>query len=393
MNNFIECPECKCHVSDDKDVCTWCSASLSSIRADRQFTLGQNKYYSKEYDSAITSFNKAIELDLHHHQAWTAKVNTLKQLGKEEDISDNLNRMLDVNVKYSSVWYDMGKYLYKIEHHGESVSALMQTIEKEPNHPKAWALLVDAFGKTANNKKIKDIFSRALDQNSSNAALWYNLGRSLLELEKYHMALTAFDKSIDLDPDHPKIWGLMVNTLSKSGKSDRIDEYVRKALDKKPKKPYIWSTLAKALERLGLYEKALEVYEAAIETFKEEKHFFLGRGQVLTKLGMYEAAIVDIERAIEMYPEIITLSHSMGVSLHGLGKYEDAINAYNREIELLKWRLDTCDPKDSMFSQIMDYLKSNLVAVFNDNADSLKRLGLKEQAEEAYSNAKQYKSQ
>ncbi len=246
------------------------------------------------------SFEKATELNPHHHYAWTAKATTLKQLGKEEDISDNLNRMQDINVKYSSVWYDMGKYLYKIEHHGESVSALMQTIEKEPNHPKAWALLVDAFGKTANNKKIKDIFSRALDQNSSNAALWYNLGRSLLELEKYHMALTAFDKSIDLDPDHPKIWGLMVNTLSKSGKSDMVDEYVRKVLEKKPKKPYTWSTFAEALERLGLYERALEVYEGGMEIFNEEKTFFVGRGQVLTKLGKYEAAIVDIERAIEM---------------------------------------------------------------------------------------------
>ena len=96
---------------------------------------------------------------------------------------------------------------------------------------------------------------------------------------------------------------------------------------------------------------------------------------------------MDIERAIEMYPKIITLSHSMGISLHGLGKYEDAINAYDREIELLKWRLDTCDPKNSLFSQIMDYLKSNLVAVFCDKAHALYILGLYEEAIEAYDEA------
>jgi len=102
---------------------------------------------------------------------------------------------------------------------------------------------------------------------------------------------------------------------------------------------------------------------------------------------MYEAAIVDIERAIEMYPRIINLSHSMGISLYGLGKYEDAINSYNREIELLKWRLDTCDPKNSLFSQIMDYLKSNLVAVFSDKAGTLYILGQYEEAVETYDEA------
>jgi tetratricopeptide (TPR) repeat protein len=187
----------------------------------------------------------------------------------------------------------------------------------------------------------------------------------------------------------------MLSALSKSGKSDRVDEYVRKALEKKPKKASTWSKFAEALERLGLYEKALDVYEVGMETFNDEKPFFLGRGQVLTKLGKYEAAIVDIERAIEMYPKIITLSHSMGISLshsmgislHGLGKYEDAINAYDREIELLKWRLDTCDPKNSLFSKIMDYLKSNLVAVFCDKAHGLYILGLYEEAIEAYDEA------
>lgn len=189
------------------------------------------------------------------------------------------------------------------------------------------------------------------------------------------------------DPDHPKLWGLMLSALSKSGESDRVDEYVRKALEKKPKKASTWSKFAEALERLGLYEKALDVYEVGMETFNDEKPFCLGRGQVLTKLGKYEAAIVDIERAIEMYPKIITLSHSMGISLHGLGKYEDAINAYDREIELLKWRLDTCDPKNSLFSKIMDYLKSNLVAVFCDKAHGLYILGLYEEAIEAYDEA------
>lgn len=173
-----------CHVSDDKDVCTWCSAPLSSIGADRQYIQGQNKYYSKEYDSAITSFNKATELDPHHHRAWTAKVKALSQLGKEEDISDNINRMLDVNVKYSSVWYDMGKVLYELDHFDEAATAFNKTTEIDPNHPKAWALRVNALSKVAKDKEIVDTFNSALDQNSLNAALWYNLGRELAELKQ-----------------------------------------------------------------------------------------------------------------------------------------------------------------------------------------------------------------
>ena len=69
------------------------------------------------------------------------------------------------------------------------------------------------------------------------------------------------------------------------------------------------------------------------------------------------------------------------------------IKYFDKEIELLELRLKTKENVGSWSVDHMNFFKERYVYVLKDKADALKRLGLKEQAEEAYSKAKQYKSQ
>lgn len=207
------------------------------------------------------------------------------------------------------------------------------------------------------------------------------------------MAATAFEKSIALDRDHPKIFGLMVTVLSKLGESDRVNEYVKMALEKKPKKDYAWYQLSNTLKYLGYYEKALEVNDRMLQDNFDAAGILHERGYILTKLQRYDEAIAILDRAMKMMPDTLGSWHSKGNALCGLGKYDEAIECFDKEIVLLECRLALYENRGTEAINHLNYLRERCYLVQTDKADALKRLGLKEQAEEAYSKANQYKSQ
>ncbi|MFH2012062.1 MAG: tetratricopeptide repeat protein [Pseudomonadota bacterium] len=167
---------------------------------------------------------------------------------------------------------------------------------------------------------------------------WFEKGEAYREGKKYQVAISAYNKAIELDPKY--------------------------------KNAYL--TRGAAYGVLGNYQQAISDFTRAIELDPKHAYAYNNRGVSYGKLGNYQQAIFDISRAIEIYPGYTLAYTNRGLTYGKSGKYLLAISDFTRAIEL--------DPKDAhaYYNRGITYSKSgNLKQAIKDYKIAA-RLGYKQ---------------
>lgn len=110
----------------------------------------------------------------------------------------------------------------------------------------------------------------------SGADSWYKQGNDLMMQEKSSDALVAYEKAIDLDPNHISAWNNKGIALFRLGRYQEAIGCYDKALAINPNHVNAWFNKAKALRGLGqqVLEKANEDRVTAAKVINESLAIF-----------------------------------------------------------------------------------------------------------------------
>ncbi len=122
----------------------------------------------------------------------------------------------------------------------EAIALLRRQTERTPNDPRVFWLLGEALSRT----------------------------RSGTEAERE--AITALEKSIQLDPGLPQSRALLGKMLLRRGQVARAAEQLEKALDLDPEDPAATYQLAQALQRMGQTARAQQLFNKFSQAKSEE---------------------------------------------------------------------------------------------------------------------------
>jgi serine/threonine protein kinase len=125
-------------------------------------------------------------------------------------------------------------------------------------------------------------------------------GNTFLQSNKYEQALTAYQRTIELNPAY-------------------APGYTNKG---------------NALFKLKRYYEALAAYEQAMSLNPANAQAYLGKSRVLRELKRYQEALMVLERALQLDPTSVVAYNNMSMLLWSLGRTEDALRALDRAIEL-----------------------------------------------------------
>lgn len=108
-------------------------------------------------------------------------------------------------------------------------------------------------------------FKKAQAKDAKNADLLFNIGYSLMELERYSEAVNQFARLTKLYPDHAMGWHMLGEAARKAGDPEAAIPAHRHAINLQPNwyKPY--GGLASSLKRLGRFAEAMEVLQQAVK--------------------------------------------------------------------------------------------------------------------------------
>jgi len=206
----------------------------------------------------------------------------------------------------------------------------------------------------------------------------FTLGTAYMFLGKLPEARTAFEKTIELKPDHDQAHVELGRVVTAQGNVSGAIELLRRAVEIAPKNGSAHAKLANALAKqnnapdaITHYALAIENGERTAETFTNwavalqmtgdaagaiercqdalavdpqylRAHFEMGLAKA--KLGRYAEAAEHLQDAVAINPEHAEALFQMGRALEELGRFDDAMRAYEQGV--------TADPKHRMAGRL-----------------------------------------
>ena len=146
--------------------------TANEAKAKLFFKLGYLHNVRKDYQAAISSYDKAVEFKPDLHEAWNNRGNSLYNLGRYEEAISSYDKAVEFKPDYHEAWYNRGNSLKNLGRYEEAISSYDKAVEFKPDYYQAW-----------NNRGI-----------------------SLKNLGRYEEAISSYDKAVEFKPDLHQAW-------------------------------------------------------------------------------------------------------------------------------------------------------------------------------------------
>ncbi len=168
--------------------------------ADTNYLKGLSFLNDGQYDQAIVGFNKAIEVDPMHADAYFSRgyIHGIKDQN-DKAISD-YDIVLKITPKNIKAYLNRGITYVKKENYTKAISDFNKAIQINPKYAKAYSNRGFAYmNKGLSDQAISD-FDMAIELNHEFSDVYYNRGLEYINNGRYDQALEDFSKAIEINP-------------------------------------------------------------------------------------------------------------------------------------------------------------------------------------------------
>ena len=158
--------------------------------------------------------------------------------------------------------------------------------------------------------EIEELLEEKHQTLDKKAELLREQGILLRAAEEYELAVSSYNKAIEIKPDDEKAWRNRGIALRQLGSLEEAFAAFDKAIEIKPDYHQAWGNRGNVLGELGRLEEAIASYDKAIEIKPNYNWAWNNRGLTLRQLGRLEEAIASYDKAIEINPTITKLGET-----------------------------------------------------------------------------------
>ncbi|MTJ15857.1 tetratricopeptide repeat protein [Dolichospermum sp. UHCC 0299] len=164
------------------------------------FGLGNLQGVRKDYEEAISSYDKAVEIKPDYYEAWYNRGISLGNLGRYEEAISSYDKAVEFKPDYHQAWNNRGISLGNLGRYEEAISSYDKAVEFKPDYHQAW-----------NNRGI-----------------------SLGNLGRYEEAISSYDEAVEFKPDDHQAWYNKAYSYSLQGNIEQAIENLKTAINLHP---------------------------------------------------------------------------------------------------------------------------------------------------------------
>lgn len=211
--------------------------------------------------------------------------------------------------------------------------SLRQVLAVQPEQPDALHYLGVAALQQSNPAAAVELIHRSI-QLAPNFAAFNNLAAALRMLNRIDDAIACYDRSIQLNPNHPDAL-MNIGTLLMQRKQYEIAARAFERLASLiPNHPHANFLLATSLAELNYLERAAAAFRAHLKVVPDNAETLGRLSTVLSKLNRHTDAESFARRAVEVAPNLAEAHNNLGWILDRAGNPTEAEACYRRAIEL-----------------------------------------------------------
>jgi tetratricopeptide (TPR) repeat protein len=235
--------------------------------------------------------------------------------GFYEDALTSIERALEINPNLDEAWYYKGNALVKLQQYDSAIEAYHQSIALKPDRNDVWYQRGNAFVRLKLYQDALNSYDQAIAIKPDDYNSWHNRAVMLWKLGRDDDALNSYDQAIAIKPDDYELWHNRGVLLGKLKRYQEAIESYQNAIKINPKKYEAWYNLGNMFGKLQRDDDAIHAYDQTL-TIKQDKYeAWYNRGAIFAKLQKYQAALSSYNQAISLKSNDYELWHNRGVVL------------------------------------------------------------------------------
>ncbi len=239
--------------------------------------------------------------------------------GREREARENYEQALTViNQAISLVPNNPNSYnekwavLYELKRHDEGLAAINQAIELAPRA--AWYVNRGSLYSDLQKYELAlSDYNKAININPNFALAYYNRGLLYSDQKKYDLALSDYDKAIEINPNYAEAYVNRGFIYYNQQKYDLALSDWNKAIEINPNYANAYYNRGNLYYDLQKYDLALSDYSKAIELNRSYAIAYYNRGLLYFNQQKYELALADWNKAIRINPNYANAYNNRGV--------------------------------------------------------------------------------
>lgn len=161
---------------------------------------------SSSPDSAIDSFNRAIELKADFAEAYVNRGNAHVVKGDYDSAFPDFDKAIKLKPDDAQAYYDVGAALAKKGNLDGALSSLNKAIQLNVNYAEAYKVRAAVYLRKGKPDEAVDDLGQAVELDPKDPTSFSNRGLALAQMKKYDLALTDYTRAIELKPDYAEAY-------------------------------------------------------------------------------------------------------------------------------------------------------------------------------------------
>ncbi len=158
--------------------------------------------------------------------------------------------------------------------------------------------------------------------------LFNNIGTALTMLKRFEEAISAFERSVALNPGFVEAQFNLGRLLVEVGRPDPAIASLKAALDLRPGFAHAHFELGKIYSSRHDYPAALEHLQRAIAAMPQMPEAHYQMGMLLLRMGKASSALASLQQALALRPQFAEARFALGEAQFTLGDHDAAKAAY-----------------------------------------------------------------
>lgn len=275
-------------------------------QADAYETLinqGQAQLDSTDYDTALATFEKAIESEPNLARAWVGKGEALYGLRQFDEAAIAFTQATKLAPDYLYAWVWLGNAYDDAGQLDKSLVSYGEAIAIDATNPMPYYHRGIALWYADRAAESESDFNLVIEAMPDFPRGWMWLGRSLEKQESYTDALSAYEQALSLDAELGQaLFGKGTTLLELDRYADAIAPFDA-FLTQRPDSAIAWFYRGNGLFGSDQYTEALDSYDKSIEISADSEGPWYNRGLVLANMGRYDEAIESFNQVLAINPD------------------------------------------------------------------------------------------
>ena len=231
------------------------SKELEENTIEYQLKYADEKYALGEYEGALISYRKVIDLGGKYPDVYNKIGIILNQLGRLYEAVEAFKDALRLNPRYLDAIVNLGIVYSDL---GDEVNAIIEfkkALEIDPNNSEALFNL-----RLVTREDIK-----GLAQPSNTVEILIDMGKSFYEKGMYRQAIDKFKEVLNEKPNYYDVALLLANSYLKDGFYKDAERLYKNIIIKKPDWSIVYANLGTLYYNVKKYKTAIGYWEKAIK--------------------------------------------------------------------------------------------------------------------------------